>query len=315
MENKTILVTGACGFIGSHLVETIATMNAKRIIGVDNFVSGSKDNLEYLSKIPNFEFIEQDISEKFEVTGDVDFIFNFACPASPTDFEKLRIEIVKVGSLGTFNMLEMARTKNARYIFASSSEVYGDALENPQKETYNGNVNINGVRSVYDENKRFGEAMAMAFHRQYNIQTRIVRIFNTYGERMRKNDGRAIPTFINQALNNEDITIFGDGSQTRSPQYVSDLVNGVVKLALSDTTQPVNIGNPEEMSMNNLAGMIVRLADSKSKIIYNQPLPEHDPKVRRPDISRAREILDWEPKVSVEEGLKRTIAWFAKSNT
>lgn len=312
MENKTILITGACGFIGSHLVETIARMNPKKIIGVDNFISGSRANLEYLSKIPNFEFIEQDISDKLEIAEGIDFIFNFACPASPTDFEKLRIDIVRTGSIGDFNMLELARIKDATYIYASSSEVYGDALVNPQNEDYNGNVNINGVRSVYDENKRFGETMAMAFHREYGLKTRIVRIFNTYGERMRHNDGRSTPTFIDQAIRSEDITIFGDGSQTRSPQYVSDLVDGVIKLALSDVSVPVNIGNPQELTMNELAHKIIEITGSKSKIVY-KPLPEHDPKLRKPDITRAKELLGWEPKVSLEEGLKKTIDWFSKN--
>lgn len=309
MENKNILIAGAAGFIGSHLVETIAKLSPKRIIGVDNYISGSRANIEMLQKIPTFEFIEKDICDLKEIEGEIDYIFNFACPASPTDFEKLRIDIIRTGSIGDFNMLELARQKNATYIYASSSEVYGDALENPQKESYNGNVNINGVRSVYDESKRFGETMAMAFHREYNLKTRIVRIFNTYGERMRHDDGRSTPTFIYQALKNQDITVFGDGSQTRSPQYVSDLVAGVLKLAQSDIAIPVNIGNPEEITMNDLARKVIELTGSTSKIVY-KPLPEHDPKVRRPDITRARELLNWEPKVSLAEGLERTINYF-----
>ena len=313
MENKNVLVAGAAGFIGFHLVQAIAKTNPKRIIGVDNFISGSKKNIEELLKIPQFEFIEKDICDLGDVEGEIDFLFNFACPASPIDFERLRIDIIRTGSIGDFKMLELARLKNATHIYASSSEVYGDALVNPQQEDYNGNVNINGVRSVYDENKRFGETMAMAFHREYGLKTRIVRIFNTYGERMRANDGRSTPTFIAQALKNEDITVFGDGTQTRSPQYVSDLVAGVLKLAMSDVTLPVNIGNPQELTMNDLAQKIIEISGSSSKVIF-KPLPEHDPKVRKPDISRAKELLGWEPEVPLEEGLKKTIEWFRSSN-
>lgn len=309
MENKNILVAGAAGFIGSHLVETIAKLNPKKIIGVDNFISGSKKNIELLSKIPQFEFIEKDICNLDEIDGEIDYLFNFACPASPIDFEKLRIDIVRTGSIGDFKMLELAHIKKATYIYASSSEVYGDASVNPQYEEYNGNVNINGIRSVYDENKRFGETMTMAFYREYALKTHIVRIFNTYGERMRHDDGRSTPTFIDQAIRNQDITIFGDGSQTRSPQYVSDLIAGILKLAVSDVTIPVNIGNPHELTMNELAHKIIEMTGSSSKIIY-KPLPEHDPKLRKPDISRAKKLLGWEPKVSLDEGLRKTIEWF-----
>jgi dTDP-glucose 4,6-dehydratase len=272
MEKKVAVIAGAAGFIGSHLSETLIQRGVQ-VIGIDNFVTGSLENIEYLSQYSDFEFVEHDIGKPLN------------------------------------NLLELARTKTARFIFSSSSEVYGDPEQNPQVESYNGNVNITGIRSIYDESKRYGETMSLTFKREYNLPVRIVRIFNTYGERMRKDDGRAIPTFINQALINADLTVFGNGSQTRSPQYVSDLVNGVLLLADSDVEVPVNIGNPEEISMHDLALKIRELAASQSEIIY-QELPEHDPKVRKPDITRAKTLLGWEPKVGMTEGLSRTISWF-----
>lgn len=314
MGKETIsLVAGAAGFIGSHLSETLLK-KGKKVIGVDNFVTGSANNIQLLSNYNNFSFIEHNIATPLDISEKIDFVYDFACPASPTDFEKLRMQILYAGCFGTYFLLELAREHNSTFVLSSSSEVYGDALENPQQEEYTGNVNTLGVRSIYDEGKRYGESMAMTFHREYGLRTRIVRIFNTFGERMRANDGRAIPTFINQAIRNEDITIFGDGHQTRSPQYVSDLVNGVIKLAKSEVTLPVNMGNPTEMSMLDLAETIIRLAKSKSKLIFDKPLPEHDPKVRCPDIKRAKKLIDWEPKVDVEDGLLRTIEWFRKEN-
>lgn len=281
-----------------------------KVIGVDNFVTGSENNIELLSKNSQFVFMEHDVSKPIQIAEKVDYVFDMACPASPTDFERLRMEILLACSFGTFNLLSLAKEKNALFLFSSSSEVYGDPLENPQIESYRGNVNTLGLRSIYDEGKRYGESMTMTFHREYDLRTRIVRIFNTYGERMRANDGRAIPTFINQAIRNEDISIFGDGSQTRSPQYVSDLVNGILALAQSEVIEPVNIGNPTEMTMVALAALIIQLTESDSKIVSTAPLPEDDPKLRRPDISRARRLLNWVPQVSPELGLKRTIGWF-----
>ena len=308
MEKKVAVIAGAAGFIGSHLSETLIQRGVQ-VIGIDNFVTGSLENIEYLSQYSDFEFVEHDIGKPINISGKVDYVFDFACPASPPDFVKLKMAILNAGCFGLYNLLELARTKTARFIFSSSSEVYGDPEQNPQVESYNGNVNITGIRSIYDESKRYGETMSLTFKREYNLPVRIVRIFNTYGERMRKDDGRAIPTFINQALINADLTVFGNGSQTRSPQYVSDLVNGVLLLADSDVEVPVNIGNPEEISMHDLALKIRELAASQSEIIY-QELPEHDPKVRKPDITRAKTLLGWEPKVGMTEGLTRTINWF-----
>lgn len=310
IKEKIAVVAGAAGFIGSHLSERLITKEGYRVYGIDNLVTGSGDNIQLLSRFPEFEFIEHDIKHEIAIPERIDAVYDFACPASPTDFDKLKMNILEANSLGIYNLLQLARTDNAMFIFSSSSEVYGDAEINPQDEDYNGNVNTTGSRSIYDEGKRFGESMVMTFHRAYDLPTRIVRIFNTYGERMRADDGRAIPTFINQALINAEITIFGDGKQTRSPQYVSDLVEGIIKLTKSDLTFPVNIGNPEEMTMVEMASRIVSLAGSGSKLVY-QPLPHiHDPKVRKPDISRAQRELGWSPQVPFDIGMRRTIDWF-----
>lgn len=303
------LVAGVAGFVGTHLAETILQKGGK-VIGVDNLITGSRENIERLQNNPDFSFIHHDIADPLHISEDINFVYNFACPASPADFEKLCIPILRACCFGSYNLLELARVKGARYIFASTSEVYGNPLEHPQKEDHHGNVNITGVRAVYDEGKRYGETILCVFNRKYGVETRTVRIFNTYGEYMRLNDGRAIPAFIAQALRNEDITIFGEGSQTRSIQYVSDLIRGILLLAESDTTLPVNIGNPAEVTMIELAAMIKCLAGSKSRIVQSRPLPEDDPLVRRPDISRAKHLLGWEPQVSPEDGLKRTINWF-----
>lgn len=311
MSQRVNVVTGIAGFIGTHLAEALL-QRGEKVIGVDSMITGSHENIERLQGNPLFSFIQHDIAEPLQISEDVDFIYNFACPANPTDMERLRIPILRVCCFGSYNLLELARVKHARYIFASTSEVYGNPLEHPQKEDYHGNVNITGVRAVYDEGKRYGETMLTVFNREYGVETRTVRIFNTYGEYMRPDDGRAIPTFIAQALRNENMTIFGEGSQTRSIQYVSDLVRGVLLLAESDTTLPINIGNPAEVTMVELAAMIKRLAGSKSRIVQARPLPEDDPLVRRPDISRAKHLLGWEPQVPPEEGLKRTIEWFRK---
>lgn len=309
---RTILLAGVAGFIGTHLAEALLK-NGYRVIGVDSMIAGSRENVERLKGNPDFVFLEHDISEPLDVGEEkLQFIYNFACPASPTDMERLRMPILRACCLGSYNLLKLAMEKHARYIFASTSEVYGNPLEHPQKETYHGNVNITGIRAVYDEGKRYGETMLTVFHREYGVETRTVRIFNTYGEYMRHDDGRAIPTFITQALRNKDMTIFGDGLQTRSIQYVSDLIRGVLLLADSDVTLPVNIGNPCEITMFELAALIKRLAGSTSRIVQARPLPEDDPLVRRPDISRARHLLNWEPLVPPENGLKQTIEWFRR---
>lgn len=310
MSNQCVnLVAGVAGFVGTHLAEAMLEKGEK-VIGVDNLITGSRENIERLQNNSNFSFIHYDIADPLQISEAINFVYNFACPASPTDFEKLRIPILRACCFGTYNLLELARVKRARYIFASTSEVYGNQLEHPQKEDHRGNVNITGIRSVYDEGKRYGETMLNVFNREYGVETRTVRVFNTYGEYMRPDDGRAIPTFITQALRGEDMTIFGEGSQTRSIQYISDLVRGVLLLAESEVTLPVNIGNPAEVTMIELSTMIKRLSGSKSKIVQSMPLPEDDPLVRRPDISRAKRLLGWEPKVSPEDGLKRTINWF-----
>lgn len=305
------LIAGVAGFIGAHLAEALLKRGEK-VVGIDSMVTGSNENIDRLQPNSNFSFIQHNIAEGLQFSGEVDRIYNFACPASPTDFEPKRMSILKTCCFGSYNLLELAREKKARYIFASTSEVYGNPLQNPQAETYHGNVNVTSPRAVYDEGKRYGETMLTVFRQEYGIETRTVRIFNTYGEYMRIDDGRAIPTFIVQALRGEDITIFGDGSQTRSIQYVSDLIRGVVLLADSDVTLPVNIGNPAELTMLELAEMVRRIAGSTSKIVLAKPLPEDDPLLRRPDIARAKQLLGWEPQVNPEEGLKRTVEWFRK---
>jgi len=308
MEKLTAVITGGAGFLGSHLCDKLLSENFK-VICIDNFITGSPKNIEHLFGNDDFQFIKHDITNFIHVPGRVDYILHFASPASPIDYLKLPIQTLKVGSLGTHKVLGLAKEKNARFLLASTSEVYGDPEIHPQKETYWGNVNPIGPRGVYDEAKRFAEALTMAYHRYHGIETRIVRIFNTFGPRMRLDDGRALPAFIGQALKNLDLTVFGDGTQTRSFCYVDDLVDGVFRLIVSNETEPVNIGNPDEISLNDFALEVIRLTESKSKIVYHD-LPIDDPKVRQPDISKATNILNWSPKISRSEGLKRTIDFF-----
>jgi dTDP-glucose 4,6-dehydratase len=301
------LVTGAAGFIGSHLSESLLGRGFS-VLGMDNLVTGDETNLDHLGA-DDFSLVRHNITERIVVEGPLDYIFHFASPASPIDYLKLPIQTLKVGSLGTHNCLGLAKAKKARLLLASTSEVYGDPLVHPQREDYWGNVNPVGPRGVYDEAKRFSEAMVMAYHRVHDVETRIVRIFNTYGPRMRVNDGRAIPAFMSQALRGDDVTVFGDGSQTRSLCFVSDMVDGIVRLMLSDAVDPVNIGNPEEMSIRALAEKVIALTGSSSRII-EKPLPVDDPKVRQPDITRARTLLGWEPRVSLDAGLAPTLDYF-----
>ncbi|TAE47329.1 MAG: SDR family oxidoreductase [Cytophagia bacterium] len=310
MKMKRILITGAAGFLGSHLCDRFIKEGYK-VVGMDNLITGSMKNLEHLMPLENFEFYHHDVSKYVHVAGEIDYILHFASPASPIDYLKIPIQTLKVGSLGTHNLLGLAKAKNARMLIASTSEVYGDPLVHPQTEEYWGNVNPIGPRGVYDEAKRFQEAITMAYHTYHQLETRIIRIFNTYGPRMRLDDGRALPAFMSQALNGEDITVFGDGSQTRSFCYVDDLVEGIYRLLLSDYAFPVNVGNPEEITLLQFAEEIIKLTNTKSKIVFN-PLPKDDPKQRKPDISKAKEILNWEPKVNREEGLKITLEYFKK---
>jgi dTDP-glucose 4,6-dehydratase len=303
-----IIVSGAAGFIGSHFCDYLLA-RGHSVVGLDNFLTGSRENLEHLAKEPRFRLVEQDITKSFSVEGEVDCVVNMASPASPKDYLDHPIETLEVGSIGTQRMLELAREKGARFLLTSTSECYGDPLEHPQVESYWGNVNPVGPRSCYDESKRFAEAITMAYHRQYGLRSNIVRIFNTYGPRMKLDDGRVVPAFLDQALRSEPITVFGDGSQTRSFCYVSDLVEGIYRLMLSDEPYPVNIGNPNEMTILEFARHIQQLTGSRSGIMF-QPLPQDDPRQRRPDISKARELLGWEPVVSLDEGLKETIAYF-----
>jgi dTDP-glucose 4,6-dehydratase len=305
---KTAVVTGGAGFLGSHLTDRLLA-EGYRVVGVDNFITGNPANLDHLKTNPNYAFQENNVSNHFEVAGDVDFIFHFASPASPIDYLELPIQTLKVGSLGTHNALGLAKAKGAGLLLASTSECYGDPLVHPQTEEYWGNVNPIGPRGVYDEAKRFAEAITMAYHRYHKIDTKIVRIFNTYGPRMRLKDGRVVPAFIGQALKGDPITIFGDGSQTRSFCFVSDLIDGIFKLSQGDFHEPVNIGNPLELTIKEFGERIVRLVGSKSTLIY-QPLPTDDPKQRRPDITRAWQRLGWKPVVELEDGLKRTIEYF-----
>lgn len=304
-----VLITGAAGFLGSHLSDKFMA-NDYHVIGMDNLITGDLANIEHLFPNKNFEFYNHDVSKFVHVPGDLDYILHFASPASPIDYLKMPIQTLKVGSLGTHNLLGLAKAKNARMLIASTSEVYGDPLVNPQPEEYWGNVNPIGPRGVYDEAKRFQEAITMAYHTYHGLETRIVRIFNTYGPRMRINDGRALPAFFSQAIENKDITVFGDGSQTRSFCYVSDLVDGIFKLLHSDCFMPVNIGNPDEISILQAAEEVLSLVDSSSSKITFQGLPKDDPKVRRPDITKAKSILNWTPKVSREEGFKLTYNYF-----
>ena len=308
MKNKKVLITGAAGFLGSHLCDRFIK-EGYDVIGMDNLITGDLKNIEHLFKLKEFEFFNHDVSKYVHVPGELDYILHFASPASPIDYLKIPIQTLKVSSLGTHNLLGLAKAKGARILVASTSEVYGDPLVHPQKEDYWGNVNPIGPRGVYDEAKRFQEAITMAYHTYHNLETRIVRIFNTYGPRMRLNDGRVLPAFIGQALRGEDLTVFGDGSQTRSFCYVDDLIEGIYRLLHSDYQYPVNIGNPDEITIMDFAQEIIKLTGTNQKII-SKPLPQDDPKQRQPDITLARSVLDWEPKVHRAEGLRRTYEYF-----
>jgi dTDP-glucose 4,6-dehydratase len=307
MALERVVITGAAGFIGSHLAEALLD-RGYRVIGIDNLLTGDIANIAHLRN-RDFEFIKHDVTNYIYIDGPVDYVLHWASPASPIDYLELPIPTLKVGALGTHKALGLAKAKTARFVLASTSEVYGDPLEHPQKETYWGNVNPIGPRGVYDEAKRFAEAMTVAYHRYHGLDTKIVRIFNTYGPRMRVRDGRAVPEFISQCLRNEDVTVFGDGKQTRSFCYIADLVDGIIRLMLSDLNDPVNIGNPTEMTIEEIATVIIEMTGSKSQIVY-RPLPADDPKVRKPDITRARTLLGWEPKVALREGLTQTIDYF-----
>jgi dTDP-glucose 4,6-dehydratase len=308
-ENKTIIITGGAGFIGSWLCEDLLARN--RIICIDSLITGKKDNISHLANNKNFTLIKHDITKEIRIDEDIDYIFHLASPASPIDYQKLQIETMLVNSFGTYNMLKLALDKKARFLLASTSEVYGDPLEHPQKEEYWGNVNPIGERSCYDESKRFAESLTMNFHRKHNLDVGIVRIFNTYGPRMRKDDGRVMPNFINQALNNREITINGDGSQTRSFCYISDMVNGLKRVMFSTATGPINLGNQNETKIIEVAKLIKKLTNSRSAQVFRE-LPEDDPVKRCPDISKARK-LGWEPRISLEEGLLKTIEYFRNS--
>lgn len=304
----TALVTGGAGFLGSHLCERLLA-EGHRVICIDNFLTGARRNIEHMMEREDFRFIEHDVTIPFEVKEDVDYVLHFASPASPIDYLELPIQTLKVGSLGTHNALGLTKAKKARFLLASTSEVYGDPLIHPQPETYWGNVNPVGPRGVYDEAKRFGEAMVMAYHRYHGLETRIVRIFNTYGPRMRPNDGRVVPAFSQQVLTGESLTVFGDGSQTRSFCYVDDLIEGIYRLLMSDRAEPTNIGNPHEMTILQFAKHLLKLTNSDSEIIF-KPLPVDDPKTRQPDIAQAKKHLGWEPRVPLDEGLGKTLDYF-----
>src|SRR5438874_8699633 len=308
MMTKRVLITGAAGFLGSHLCDRFINEGYK-VIGMDNLITGNLQNIEHLFSLPDFEFYHHDVTKFVHVSGKLDYILHFASPASPIDYLKITIQTLKVGSLSTHNCLGLALSKKARILVASTSEVYGDPLEHPQKEEYWGNVNPVGPRGVYDEAKRFQEAITMAYHNFHGLDTRIVRIFNTYGPRMRLNDGRALPAFIGQALRGEDLTVFGDGSQTRSFCFVDDLIEGIYRLLMSDYSLPVNVGNPEEISLLDFAEEVLALTGNKVQISY-KPLPADDPKQRKPDITKAKKILGWEPKVHRKEGLAKTFQYF-----
>jgi len=306
--SKRVLITGAAGFLGSHLCDRFIK-EGYQVIGMDNLITGDLQNIEHLFPLPQFEFHHHDITRFVHISGELDYILHFASPASPIDYLKIPIQTLKVGAMGTHNLLGLAKDKNARILVASTSEVYGDPTVHPQTEAYWGNVNPIGPRGVYDEAKRYQEAITMAYHTYHNVETRIVRIFNTYGPRMRLNDGRVLPAFIGQALRGEDLTVFGDGSQTRSFCYMDDLIEGIYRLLLSDYAYPVNIGNPNEITIKDFAEEILALTGANQKIIY-EPLPKDDPKQRQPDITKARELLNWEPKVDRKEGLEKTYAYF-----
>lgn len=306
--SKTILITGAAGFLGSHLCDRFIE-EGFRVVGMDNFITGDRNNIQHLFEHPNFQLIEHDVTVHIDIQEPIDYILHFASPASPIDYLKIPIQTLKVGSLGTHNLLGLAKAKKARILIASTSEIYGDPLVHTQSEDYYGNVNSIGPRGVYDEAKRFQEAITMAYHRFHGVETRIARIFNTYGPRMRLNDGRAIPAFMGQALRGEDLTVFGDGSQTRSFCYVDDLIEGIYRLLFSDFSNPVNLGNPDEISIQDFALEILKLTNSNQKICF-KPLPKDDPLKRQPDIKLAKKVLNWQPKTSREEGMKMTFAFF-----
>ncbi|MDA0326472.1 MAG: SDR family oxidoreductase [Bacteroidetes bacterium] len=306
--SKTVLITGAAGFLGSHLCDRFIS-DGFQVIGMDNYITGDQDNIEHLFNYPNFEFIEHDVTSHIDIVQPIDYILHFASPASPIDYLKIPIQTLKVGSLGTHNLLGLAKAKKSRILIASTSEVYGDPLVHPQSEDYFGNVSAIGPRGVYDEAKRFQEAITIAYHRFHGLDTRIARIFNTYGPRMRLNDGRVIPAFMGQSLRGEDLTVFGDGSQTRSFCYVDDLIEGLYRLLFSDYTLPVNLGNPDEITIIEFAEEILALTNTNQKIKY-KPLPKDDPLKRQPDISLAKKILNWAPKVDRREGMKKTLEYF-----
>ncbi len=307
---ETVLITGGAGFIGSHLCDLLLSKGF-RVIALDNLITGDLKNIEHLRNNENFTFVRHDVTNYIDIKEKLDYVLHLASPASPIDFTKIPIQIAKVGSLGTHNTLGLAKKNNAVFLLASTSEVYGDPKIHPQPESYHGNVSTTGIRGCYDESKRFAEAITMAYHRKHNINTKICRIFNTYGPKMRKDDGRVVPTFINQAINNQEITIFGDGKQTRSFCYVLDLINGMYKLMLSDINQPINLGNQNEMTIIDFAKKVLELTNSTSKIIFKD-LPEDDPQIRQPDITKAKELLNWQPEVTLDEGLKKTVEYFKK---
>lgn len=308
---KRILITGGAGFIGSHLCDRLVKKGSK-VICLDNLITGNLKNIEHLLRNKNFQFLEHNITKYIDVKGKLDFVLHFASPASPIDYLKFPIQTLKVGSLGTHNALGLAKEKKAKFLFASTSEIYGDPLVHPQSESYWGNVNCIGIRGCYDESKRFAEAITVAYHRVHKIDIQIARIFNTYGPRMRMNDGRVVPNFIFQALNNQVLTVYGKGTQTRSFCYIDDLIEGIIRLMDSDINQPINLGNPQEFTILELAKLVIRLTGTKSKIVF-KPLPEDDPRKRQPDITRAKKILKWKPKIELEEGLKKTIEWFRQN--
>jgi len=310
-KKRQALVTGGAGFLGSHLCERLLS-EGYHVLCMDNLITSSYETVAHLgASEPDFEYVDHDVSASIDLPGELDEVYHFASPASPADFERLPIEILETGALGTHNCLELARATEARFMLASTSEVYGDPLVHPQHEDYRGNVSTTGVRSVYDEGKRYAEALTMAYHRRYDVDTRIARIFNCFGPKMREDDGRMVPNFIRQALLGEPLSVYGDGTQTRSLQYIDDLIEGVIRLMRSDETRPVNIGNPVEYSVREIAEMILELSGSHSKISYG-PLPEDDPRQRCPDITRARESLGWEPQTQAREGLQKTLTWFAQ---
>lgn len=310
-KKMRIVITGGAGFLGSHLCDSFVSQ-VDCVVCVDNLITGNLTNIRHLMSHGNFQFVKQNVSNRLKVEGDVDYVLHFASPASPIDYYKFPVETLKVGSFGTIRALNLACKKKARFLLASTSEVYGDPLQNPQTEDYRGNVSPVGPRSVYDEAKRFAEALTMTYHRLYGIDTRIVRIFNTYGPRMKEDDGRAIPTFITQALSGKPLTIFGDGQQTRSFCYVSDLVEGINRLMRSDFVGPMNLGNPEELTILEIATKLLQITGSRSELIF-KPLPEDDPKQRRPDITKAQKILGWNPTVKLDAGLRETVEWFKRS--